>query len=84
MHLTELHRFVWSSTQNDVVPLNAPEGLFGGGSLERTLTIQYQRVYLNHLSMLGDKNYRMKGGDSKVHFKELMGFLAKNPISSLK
>ena len=72
------------STQNDVVPLNAPEGLFGGGSLERTLTIQYQRVYLNHLSMLGDKNYRMKGADSKVHFKELMGFLAPHNVAGTK
>ena len=72
------------STQNDVVPLNTSEGLLGGGSLERTLTIQYHRVYLNHLPMLADKNYRMKGGDSKVHFKELMGFLAPHNVAGTK
>ena len=72
------------STQSDAVPLNQAEGLLGGGTLERTLTIQYQRVYLNHLSMLADKNYRMKGGDSKVHFKELMGFLAPHNVAGTK
>ena len=57
-------------------PLDPQAGLVGGGSLDRTLTQSYHRVYLNKLAMLPDQDYRVHVPDSDtIFFKDYMEFL---------
>ena len=57
-------------------PLDPEAGLEGGGSLDRTLTQSYHRVYLNNLAMLPEQGYRVDVRDSDTRFfKDYMEFL---------
>ena len=52
-------------------------GMEGGGKVERSLEQFYHRVYLNHLAMLPNQDYRVKGNDSDVrYFKDYISFVA--------
>ena len=58
------------------VPLDPKSGLNGGGSLNRSLTQSFHRVYLNKLAMLPDNDYRVDATDSDTRlFKDFMEFL---------
>lgn len=51
-------------------------GAEGGGALERNLVQSYHRVYLSHLAMLPQQDYRVKeGGSDKRYFKDYISFL---------
>ncbi|MEM7468041.1 MAG: DUF1329 domain-containing protein [Pseudomonadota bacterium] len=54
---------------------NLPEPWGGTGSCDRKFTVTFQRVYLAHLAMLPEQNYRMDVGDSeRLHYKDVMQF----------
>ncbi len=73
--IDELTMSYVDSTSNRV-PLDAKSGLNGGGSLNRSLTQSFHRVYLNKLAMLADNNYRVDATDSDTRlFKDFMEFL---------
>ena len=51
-------------------------GMEGGGTAERSLVQDYHRVYLNHLAMLPQQNYKVNGLDSDTrYFKDLIAFV---------
>jgi len=51
-------------------------GADGGGAIERNLVQAYHRVYLAHLAMLPQQDYRVKdGGGDKRYFKDYISFL---------
>lgn len=51
-------------------------GADGGGSIERNLVQAYHRVYLAHLAMLPEQDFRVKeGGSDKRYFKDYISFL---------
>lgn len=53
-----------------------PEGIEGGGNLERKLVQFYHRVYLNHLAMLPGHDYRVNASDSETrYFKDYISFV---------
>lgn len=57
--------------------INPAEGLDGGGTVERTLTQYFHRVYLNHLAMLPDTGYAVDVGDSSPRlYKDYISFSA--------
>ncbi len=50
-------------------------GLIGGGNVERSLIVAYQRVYLSHVASLADQGYAIKVRDAEnQHFKDWMEF----------
>ncbi len=55
--------------------MRAP-GMEGGGHAERKLVQAYQRVYLSHLAMLPDQDYRVAASNSdKRYFKDYVTFV---------
>ena len=60
-----------------------PEGgMEGGGKVERSMVQFYHRVYLNHLAMLPEQDYRVKGNDSdKRYFKDYISFVEPLDVS---
>lgn len=56
---------------------NPAAGLEGGGSVERTLTQYFHRVYLSHLAMLPDAGYAVDVGDASPRlYKDYISFTA--------
>jgi hypothetical protein len=52
------------------------QGMEGGGSIERHLVQSYHRVYLNHLAMLPQQDWKVNaGGSDKRYFKDYISFL---------
>lgn len=69
----------------DGKPGSVVEGMEGGGSVDRSLTMFYHRVYLSKLSQLPDSDYRMAVDDSdELLFKEYIEMLAPHDIAGLK
>ena len=66
-------------------PLATEEGLIGGGQLDRLLSQSYHRVYLNHLAMLPNQQYKVKLQDSNTRFfKDYIEFLAPFNVKGTK
>lgn len=54
-----------------------PDGMVGGGHVDRHLALTYHRVYLSKLATLPDQDYRMDvTGSDELLYKEHMEFLA--------
>lgn len=50
-----------------------PDFLSGGGAIERSITLFFHRVYLSHLPMLADQDYRMQVSDSdRILYKDYL------------
>lgn len=66
-------------------PLDATEGLDGGGALDRMTTQKYHRVYLSKLAWLADAEYRFDVPDSDTRFfKDYIEFLAPFNVKGTK
>lgn len=61
------------------------EGLRGGGNVERFVTSDYHRVYLNHLAMLPEQGYKVGASDSdKRHWKDYMEYFEPFDVKGTK
>lgn len=57
--------------------VNAVTGMEGGGSVERTLTQYFHRVYLSHLAMLPEQGHAVDVGDASPRlYKDYISFTA--------
>ncbi len=64
---------------------NVVDGMEGGGTVDRSLTMYYHRVYLSKLAQLPASGYRMDvDGSDKLLFKEYIEMLAPFDIAGLK
>jgi len=61
------------------------EGLEGGGTVDRFMTMSYQRAYLSHLAMLPDQDYRFKLDDAKrLLWKDFFEFVEPFDVKGTK
>jgi hypothetical protein len=57
----------------------------GGGALDRTITMIYQRVYLSRLAMLAGQDFRMDIADSeRLYYKDYMDVLDPFDVAGTK
>ena len=69
----------------DGQPGNVVDGMEGGGTVDRSLTMYYHRVYLSKLAQLPASDYRMDAdGSDKLLFKEYIEMLTPFDIAGLK
>ncbi len=60
-------------------------GLEGGGTVDRFMTMSYHRVYLSHIAMLPDQEYRLDLDDSKrLLWKEFFEFFEPFDVKGTK
>ena len=72
------------SKQNDA-PINIKLGLLGQGSIDRLITFDYRRVYLNNLSMLAGQEYKVEIEDAEtLFFKEFYEFTSPHNVAGTR
>ena len=60
-------------------------GMAGGGSVKRSMTVNYYRVYLSKLAQESDNNYRFDSEDKgDLHWKEYFEFLDPFDVAGTK
>ncbi len=92
-----IHRWQYFGWKTDQIAMNylrptksggpghLTAGLTGGGNVDRWMVQSYHRVYLNHLAMLSDQDYRVNVSDSDSrHYKEYAEFFEPFDVKGTK